>query len=295
MLWFLGRVCIHDVKKLEKILPNYYRHSKISSFRRQLTSYGFLSIDGEPYIYANDDTTEDINSILSLKRKKKSPRSNNVGLSKRHSNKEKKDTEPIAKRRKTEKLVKQNEKFSKTQISSNIESSEVSLTQLGKRNAFIHLKNNQSILDLDDLENRVYCVGNKLVVAGIKMNESMNVYHVAATSEKKTNLATDGSISVSLYHSLNIKSQKEPSDISESRNALAGSSVNPWTTRKHFDGDVEVLPQTTFTSADILGFSSNKMHGDENLCNVHSVMRNNSCRDEIAAPVHHEEAHKTLK
>lgn len=74
--WSEGAIYIYNTKKLETdILPNYYGHSKFTSFLRQLTSYGFHRMPadtGRPeldYAYKNESTTEDLDSILKLKRK----------------------------------------------------------------------------------------------------------------------------------------------------------------------------------------------------------------------------------
>lgn len=74
--WAEGAIYIYNTKKLETdILPNYYGHSKFTSFLRQLTSYGFHRMpadNGRPELdcaYKNESTTEDLDSILKLKRK----------------------------------------------------------------------------------------------------------------------------------------------------------------------------------------------------------------------------------
>lgn len=74
--WAEGAIYIYNTKKLETdILPNYYGHSKFTSFLRQLTSYGFHRMpadNGRPEldcVYKNESTTEDLDSILKLKRK----------------------------------------------------------------------------------------------------------------------------------------------------------------------------------------------------------------------------------
>lgn len=74
--WSEGTLHIINPTKLAKdVLPNYYGHSKFSSFLRQLNSFGFhlaskTHSNTSDYVYRNNDTTTDVNSILNLKRKK---------------------------------------------------------------------------------------------------------------------------------------------------------------------------------------------------------------------------------
>jgi len=75
--WSEGTLHIINPTKLSKdVLPNYFGHSKYSSFILQLNSYGFFLVckkysNTSDYIYRNNDTTMDVNSILNLKRKRK--------------------------------------------------------------------------------------------------------------------------------------------------------------------------------------------------------------------------------
>jgi len=72
--WTNARIVVHDPHRLEnEILQNYFRHSKFASFQRQLNYFGFRKLAGKgkmsPCSYINDEVTEDLGSLLLIKRK----------------------------------------------------------------------------------------------------------------------------------------------------------------------------------------------------------------------------------
>lgn len=86
--WSNGKIEVHSPHKLEThVLNRYFRHSKFASFQRQLNYFGFRKLAGKgkmaPCSYVNDATTDELGSLLLIKRKQGNETKSKTGGKKR--------------------------------------------------------------------------------------------------------------------------------------------------------------------------------------------------------------------
>jgi len=99
--WSNSKIEVHSPHKLEThVLNRYFRHSKFASFQRQLNYFGFRKLAGKgkmaPCSYVNDATTDELGSLLLIKRKHGNESKSKMGGKKRDRNgkQEKSNTAP---------------------------------------------------------------------------------------------------------------------------------------------------------------------------------------------------------
>lgn len=89
--WSNAKIEVHSPRKLEThVLNRYFRHSKFASFQRQLNYFGFRKLAGKgkmaPCSYVNDATTDELGSLLLIKRKQGNEPKSKAGGKKRDRN-----------------------------------------------------------------------------------------------------------------------------------------------------------------------------------------------------------------
>eukprot|EP00804_Cyclotella_cryptica_P030372 CCRYP_011899-RA/>CCRYP_011899-RA protein AED:0.05 eAED:0.05 QI:224/1/1/1/0.5/0.33/3/85/357 len=75
--WREGKIVVKDPEGFERnVLHHHFKHSKFSSFTRQMNYFGFRKMSGgsrmAPCLFHNEETTSDLTSLFWIKRRKSS-------------------------------------------------------------------------------------------------------------------------------------------------------------------------------------------------------------------------------
>jgi len=176
---------------MQTILPKYFIHSEYKSFLRQLTSYGFYKKTESTRIgthcYINIETNIDVQSIMRLKKKKseKKCRKSIQSPSKKNKHQIKTALQPT---------LLQMQAYQKVISTCNNNGDTPMLNCSGNQQIqeqYCHEHNISSLLDIENLESRVYCNEEKklivdgLLCEGLSSDDIIHSYHVITCARTK--------------------------------------------------------------------------------------------------------------